>query len=286
MHPKDGDILSQAAPEAGDRTPSLWQGFFIETQSAPEAIAAALAEASRGLVDREALVELTALAVVAGEHLLVVGPPGTAKSEAVRRVSRVLGGQYFEYLLGRFTEPSEIFGPIDLQKLREGIVQTETAGMLPEAEIAFLDEVFLGSTAILNTLLGLLNERQFRRGHTRIECPLKVCVGATNQLPDDDALQAFADRFLLRYFAESIADPQLETLLESGWTLRPIEQAPVGLDVLDALGQRARQADLTKVRPALSQAVRTLRAAGIALSDRRVVKTQRVVAATGKNRRR
>jgi MoxR-like ATPase len=88
-----------------------------------------------------------------------------------------LGGRYFEYLLGRFTEPSEIFGPIDLRKLREGTVETETADMLPEAEIAFLDEVFLGSTAILNTLLSLLNERTFRRGHTRLQCPLRVCVG-------------------------------------------------------------------------------------------------------------
>ncbi|MEM7678337.1 MAG: AAA family ATPase, partial [Myxococcota bacterium] len=234
----------------------------IET-SAPEGIATALAEASRGLVDREALVELTVLAVVAGEHLLVVGPPGTAKSEAIRRVSRVLGGQYFEYLLGRFTEPSELFGPIDLKKLREGIVHTETTGMLPEAELAFIDEVFLGSTAILNTLLGILNERRFRRGHTTVACPLRVCVGATNRLPDDDDLQAFADRFLLRYFAEPVADPQLETLLESGWLLRPVERAPIGLHVLDTLGQRARQADLTAIRPALSHALRALRAAGI-----------------------
>ncbi|MFP2900849.1 AAA family ATPase, partial [Corallococcus sp. 4LFB] len=176
----------------------------------------ALTDASRGLVEREAMVELVALSAVAGEHLLVVGPPGTAKSEAVRRTARGLGGSYFEYLLGRFTEPSEIFGPVDLRKLREGRVETETAGMLPEAEVAFLDEVFLGSTAILNTLLGLLNERTFRRGHTRIQCPLRVCVGASNALPEDDALAAFADRFLARIFVEPVPDPRLEELLEGG----------------------------------------------------------------------
>src|SRR3954463_1026652 len=158
----------------------------------------ALNEAGRGLVEREALVELCALSAVAGEHLLVIGPPGTAKSEAVRRVARALGGRYFEYLLGRFTEPSEIFGPIDLRRLKEGVVETQTAGMLPEAEIAFLDEIFLGSTAILNTLLALLNERTFRRGATRLRVPLRVCVGASNALPDDEALAAFGDRFLLR----------------------------------------------------------------------------------------
>src|SRR2546423_11441496 len=154
----------------------------------------AISDAGSGLVEREALVEMIALSAVAGEHLLVIGPPGTAKSEAVRRVARATGGRYFEYLIGRFTEPSEIFGPVDLRKLREGIVETETSGMLPEAEIAFLDEIFLGSTAILNTLLGILNERVFRRGHTRLSCPIRVCVGASNALPADEMLAAFADR--------------------------------------------------------------------------------------------
>src|SRR3712207_1834456 len=95
-------------------------------------------------------------------------------------------------------------------------VETETHGMLPEAELAFLDEVFLGSTAILNTLLGLLNERLFRRGHTRLHCPLRVCVGASNALPEDEALAAFADRFLARIFVEPVPDPRLEELLEIG----------------------------------------------------------------------
>lgn len=140
------------------------------------------------------LAELVVLAAVAAEHVLVVGPPGTTKSEAVRRIAHALGGETFEYLLGRFTEPQEIFGPVDPQKLRAGRVEVDTTGMPPEAEIAFLDEVFLGSTAILTTLLGVLNERTFRREHTAIACPLRVCVGATNVLPDDPALAAFADR--------------------------------------------------------------------------------------------
>ena len=146
-------------------------------ETSVEAIRFAIAEAGKNLIERETLVELVALAAVAGEHVLIIGAPGTAKSEAVRRIAKATGGEYFEYLLGRFTEPSEIFGPVDLRKLKEGIVETETSGMLPEAEIAFLDEIFLGSTAILNTLLGILNERIFRRGHTRMKVPLRVCVG-------------------------------------------------------------------------------------------------------------
>ncbi|MHB8878968.1 MAG: AAA family ATPase, partial [Myxococcaceae bacterium] len=198
----------------------------------------ALSDANRGLVEREALIELIGLAAVASEHLLVIGPPGTAKSEAVRRVARVTGARTFEYLLGRFTEPSEIFGPVDLNKLRQGTVETATAGMLPEAELAFLDEVFQGSTAILNTLLSLLNERTFRRGHTRMACPLRLCVGASNALPTDESLAAFADRFLLRAFLDPIPDPRLEELLAGGWSLDSGAAArATTLEALDALGR-------------------------------------------------
>jgi MoxR-like ATPase len=240
----------------------------------------ALADAARGLVEREAMVELVALSSVAGEHLLVIGPPGTAKSEAVRRTARALGGSYFEYLLGRFTEPSEIFGPVDLRKLREGTVETETTGMLPEAEVAFLDEVFLGSTAILNTLLGVLNERTFRRGHTRMKVPLRVCVGASNGLPEEESLAAFADRFLARIFVEPVPDPRLEELLAGGASLwREGEARVASLEALDVLARATQESDLAPVRPHLAHALRTLRAAGIGLSDRRAVKVQRLIAA-------
>ncbi|MET8697940.1 AAA family ATPase [Kitasatospora sp. NPDC004723] len=246
-----------------------------------ELIGAAVAAAGRGTVDRETVAEVVALCAVAGEHLLVVGPPGTAKSQAVRRVAGQLGGRYFEYLLGRFTEPNELFGPVDLRGLREGRVEFETAGMLPEAEIAFLDEVFLGSTAVLNTLLGLLNERVFRRGGTVLASPLRVCVGAANHLPEDPALAAFADRFLARVFVEPVADARLEELLEAG--RRPAAPAPAaGADVLGALDRltaAARACDLDAVTPLLATALRRLRAAGVPVGDRRAVRSQRLVAA-------
>jgi MoxR-like ATPase len=240
----------------------------------------AIADAAKGLVERETLVELIVLAAVAQEHLLVIGPPGTAKSVAVHRVAETIGGRYFEYLLGRFTEPNEIFGPVDLRKLKEGVVETQISGMLPEAEIAFLDEIFQGSTAILNTLLGLLNEREFRRGHTRIQCPLRVCVGASNALPDDESLAAFADRFLVRIFVEPIADPMLEQLLEGGWKLaqRSIQRQATMTDI-DKLALAARQLDMSPIRNSLSHALRILRKAGVALSDRRAVKAQFLIAA-------
>jgi MoxR-like ATPase len=249
---------------------------------AAAALRIALSGATRGLVEREALAELIALAAVAGEHVLVIGPPGTAKSEAVRRIARAVDARLFEYLLGRFTEPSEIFGPIDLRRLKEGFVETETEGMLPEAELAFLDEVFKGSTAILNTLLGILNERVFRRGHTLVRCPLRVCVGASNTLPEDESLAAFSDRFLVRVFVDPVPDPRLEELLEAGWKLEHCEASdlqPASLEDLDVLTAAARRTDLSRVRPHLAHAIRLLRGAGIVLSDRRAVRAQGLVAA-------
>jgi MoxR-like ATPase len=249
--------------------------------AAAESMRDALRSAARGLVDRDVLVESIVLAAVAHEHVLVIGPPGTAKSQAVRRVAEAIGGRYFEYLLGRFTEPSEIFGPIDLRRLREGAVETETAGMLPEADVAFLDEIFRGSTAILNTLLGILNERVFRRGHTTRPCPLRVCVGAANDLPQDETLAAFGDRFLLRVFVDPVPDPRLEDLLEGGWSLGGRDAKPLAAPIahVDVLAGAALAADMAGVRPHLAHALRVLRVAGIALSDRRMVKVQRLVAA-------
>jgi MoxR-like ATPase len=236
--------------------------------------------ATTSMVGREHIAELMILAAIAQEHLLIIGPPGTAKSAVVRRVSQTLGGKYFEYLLGRFTEPNELFGPVDFVKLREGVVETNTTGMLPEADIAFLDEVFLGSTAILNTLLGVLNERQFRRGHTKIQCPLRLCVGAANDLPDDSALAAFADRFLLHLFVSPVPDHQLELLLENGWLAdKQNIQHCADLSDLDNLSAAVNEVDLSDVQGILANAVRLLRKASIELSDRRIVKSQRLIAA-------
>src|SRR4029078_4057883 len=107
-------------------------------------------------------------------------------------------GEYFEYLLTRFSEPNEVFGPIDLAKLREGTVATVTTGMLPEAEVASLDELFNANSAILNNLLTVLNERVYRRGAETHKLPLISLFSASNHLPDEDALKALFDRFLLR----------------------------------------------------------------------------------------
>ena len=126
-------------------------------------------------VERGEVVDLLALAVVAGEHLFLYGPPGTAKSALIREFAQAVRGRYFEYMLTRFSEPNEIFGPIDIGRLREGVVATVTTGMLPEAEFAFLDELFNANSAILNNLLTVLNERVYRRAPRRMPCPCSRC---------------------------------------------------------------------------------------------------------------
>ena len=236
--------------------------------------------ATQGFIGRQQLAELIILAAIAKEHLLVIGPPGTAKSAVVRRMARIMDGNYFEYLLGRFTEPSELFGTVNLKKLREGRVETDTQGMLPEAEIAFLDEVFLGSTAILNTLLGILNERKFRRGHTQIDCPLKICIGASNSLPEDEGLAAFADRFLIRLFIEPIADSFIEDLLVGGWQAEFTHvDSVLSLNELSEMSEHLKNVKLDHIIPFFADAIRLLRQSGIVLTDRRVVKTLKLIAA-------
>src|SRR6476661_3082270 len=155
-------------------------------------------------VGRDEVIDLIALAVVAGEHLFLHGPPGTAKSALIRHFAQAVEGRYFEYMLTRFSEPNEIFGPVDIAKLREGTVVTVTTGMLPEAEFVFLDELFNANSAILNNLLTVLNERVYRRGAATHRLPLLSLFSASNHLPDDETLRALFDRFLLRCSVDNL----------------------------------------------------------------------------------
>src|SRR3990167_4301249 len=138
----------------------------------------------RGLVERRQSVQLCLLAALAGEHTLFIGPPGSAKSELARRLHTVFrDARYFERLLTRFSVPEELFGPLSIKALEEDRYERHTDGFLPDASVAFIDEVFKANSAILNALLTLLNEREFDNGAGRQRCPLISCVGATNEVP-------------------------------------------------------------------------------------------------------
>src|SRR4051812_31591057 len=163
----------------------------------------------RSFVGKDEIIDLLGLCLVARENLFLLGPPGTAKSALVHELARKLDGNVFDYLLTRFTEPNEIFGPFDIRKLREGELVTNTEGMLPEASLVFLDELLNANSAILNSLLMALNERVFRRGRETRALPTLMVVGASNRLPEDEALNALFDRFLLRVCCENVPGERL-----------------------------------------------------------------------------
>jgi MoxR-like ATPase len=158
-------------------------------------------------------VRLLLLAALSREHVLYIGPPGTAKSELSRRLSRLSQGAYFERLLTRFSVPEELFGPLSMRALEEDKYVRQTQGYLPEASVAFVDEIFKANSAILNTLLTLLNERLFDNGSQREPVPLVCMVGASNELPESEELDALYDRFLLRRRVAQVSAGGLADLL-------------------------------------------------------------------------
>ena len=242
-----------------------------------------LAPMKQAFVGKDEVIDLLGLCLVARENLFLLGPPGTAKSALVQDLAQRIEGQVFDYLLTRFTEPNEIFGPFDIRKLREGDLVTNTEGMLPEATFVFLDELLNANSAILNSLLLVLNERIFRRGRETRHLPTLMVVGASNRLPEDDALGALFDRFLLRVRCDNVAAEQLPLVLAAGWKLelsRNGELAKFSIDDVRRLHDLLRHVDFSAVQTIYVDLVHRLRHAGIMVSDRRAVKLQRVLAAS------
>ncbi|MBS0658420.1 MAG: AAA family ATPase [Verrucomicrobia bacterium] len=243
-----------------------------------------LAPMKREFVGKDEIIDLFGVCLLASENLFILGPPGTAKSALVHALARRLRGRTFDYLLTRFTEPSELFGPFDIRRLREGELVTNTEGMLPEASLVFLDELLNANSAILNSLLMALNERVFRRGRETRPLAATMFVAASNHLPEDDALRALFDRFLLRVPCGPVAAEELGAVLDAGWRLEhgggEDSAATLGFEDVQALQKFLPEVNLAPVREAYLALIGKLRGAGIGISDRRAVKLQRVVAAS------
>lgn len=235
-------------------------------------------------VGKNDVVDLLGICLLARENAFLYGPPGTAKSAIIRTLAKtVKDGKNFEYLLTRFTEPNEIFGPFDIRKLKEGELLTNTEGMMPEASMVFLDEIFNANSAILNSLLTALNEKIFKRGKETKHLPALMFVGASNVLPEDEALNALFDRFLIRINVDNVNPDLLQQVLLAGRKLENNEEtdSPEILShEIKELQQLCRTVDLKPIYEVYLNTVINLRNTGIAISDRRAVKLQNLIAAS------
>ncbi len=233
---------------------------LAELQAEAEALRQRLARFRQSLarffVKKQELIDLMLVAAVAQEPLLLVGPPGTAKSDLVLKFKDALGlgdEDYFEYMLTRFTEPAEIVGPIDINQLREGRYVRREQGKLPTARLAFLDEIFKSNSAILNILLTIINERKFYQDGVPQPVSLRVLFAATNEVPEQSELAALKDRFVLKAESRSVQEDHFTDLIDAGLqseVYRTLNQKPwvEGLASLDDILKANRYLALTFAR--------------------------------------
>jgi MoxR-like ATPase len=229
--------------------------------------------------ERSQVIDGSLCAVLAGEHVLFIGPPGTAKSALVRVIAAAFGSaKVFERLVTKFSTPEELFGPISLKGLEQDRFTRLTTGKLPEAEFAFIDECFKANSAILNSMLAIVNERVFHNDGQPQHVPLVTLFGASNELPEGKELEALFDRFLLRF--------------ELGYLIRPNNMKsvltapdPAVTTKLDMKSLRAAQAEVAKVTitdatvDSLIGIRDGLKTEGIVASDRRWKKSLKLAQA-------
>ena len=236
-----------------------------------------ITELASGFVGRDEEARVAVIALLCKQHAVFIGEPGTAKSALIRRLSQLVSCKFFYYLLSKYTVPDELIGHIDPIAYKQGKFVRNVSGKLPEAEIAFIDEVFKGSSETLNTLLNIMNERIFVDSDgTVYQCPLHSLFGASNETPMDSELAAFYDRFLLRHFVRRIDATKLEAAITHNLNLlkstpvKPVcslnEINQIHDQITSYMAQNA--GALAKV---CSQLVIILRQHGIFISDRTAV---------------
>ncbi len=228
--------------------------------------------------ERTAVIDGALCAVLAGEHVLFIGPPGTAKSALARSIAQAFGGVYFERLLTKFSTPEELFGPISLKALEQDRFTRLTTGKLPEAEFAFVDEIFKANSAILNSLLAVVNERVFHNDGQPVAVPLVTMFGASNELPEGKELEALFDRFILRFEVSYLLRPaHLKSVLTA---LEPNVSTRLDMKTLKAAQVEVGKIKLTDATVDALISIRdALKQEGIIASDRRWKKSLKLTQA-------
>ena len=227
-------------------------------------------------LEREEVIDGLLASVITKQNTFLFGLPGTGKSELVRAVSSGFeGSKFFGYLLSPTTDPSELFGPVAISKLLKDEYTRDVEGYLPSANIAFLDELFRGSSAVLNSLLTILNERTFNNGKEIMHTPIQSIVAATNSFPQEESLQAFCDRFLFRPTVEPLKKPTSRRLLDL-WALglknRPVVKSGLTYKHLEELQESVSEIKVTdEFLDKFAQVFDLLASRGITISDRRRV---------------
>jgi len=199
--------------------PTTPRSFAVDVARASAAFQELARQMGAQFLDKQEIIRLMTVSAIAGEHMVIVGPPGTAKSAMIDMFAKLIDARYFEYLLTRFTEPNELFGPVDISAFREGRYTRRLENMLPTAEIVFLDEIFKSNSAILNSLLHVINERKFQNGPEVVQVPLISLYAASNEVPNDDNLAAMFDRFLVRVLSDNLDSYHFHELMKKGVSL-------------------------------------------------------------------
>jgi len=226
------------------------------------------------LPGREEEAKVLMLSLISKQHAVLVGAPGTAKSLQISMLAKAFNVPFFQYLITKYTLPQELFGYPDVKELREtGREVIVTTRKLPEAVLAFLDEIFKGSSAILNTLLRILNEREFDNGQQVIKVPLWTCLAASNEVPEEPELQALYDRFQYRHFVDYIKPEQWEQLLDTYWiTHHPNyqkQQVSFNFNIIEQTYEKVWQVNWQPVKRQLLTIFAKLQDQDIVISDRR-----------------
>jgi MoxR-like ATPase len=270
--------------------PPTPRAFSIDVARASSTFQEVARQLNAQFLDKQEIIRLMLVSAIAGEHMVIVGPPGTAKSAMINMFARLMDAKYFEYLLTRFTEPNELFGPVDIAAFREGRYTRRIENMLPAAEIVFLDEIFKSNSAILNSLLHVINERKFSNGPNVVDVPLISLYAASNEVPNDESLAAMFDRFLLRVLSDNLDSYHFHELMNKGIALEVQKMTGRGgppANIVSARELRALQSNfdrfmvfpedfLAKYKGLIFQ----IRSEGISVSDRRAVKMLKLFAAS------